>query len=294
MISRFVKNQPALYYTIKQAHWSYLEHFGSEYYLYRDLDFGIRIKLITKDDSVSKKIYLGYYEKETVSFLKKIILTGDVFYDIGANIGYYSLLFSVLAGPTGRIHAFEPSVREFSFLTENVHINRLVNVYLNQLAVADVCGIMEISVLENPAYGAYNTLGIPTHEDIANLPFRKETIRSITLDDYYSLYNARMPSIVKVDVEGAELCVLKGGKKLLSRDDSPLLVLEICPSTLMGLGVEPGQIIELVKDYGYHLYSIQPNGYLIPFKEEISLNLVAVKDAFSSRLSFLHGHASAM
>jgi FkbM family methyltransferase len=278
MINRFSKDHPWLYRKIKNQYWFILsKYLRKDSYIHHIVDLDIRIKLLTKDDSVSQNIFLESYEKETISFLKRIVLPGDIIYDIGANIGYYTLIFSKLAGPTGWIHSFEPSKREFFLLAENIKLNFLNNVYINQFAVSDFPGIIEMSVFDDPAYGAYNTIGLPTHQRVENQIFRKEAVRSITLDEYYAAYSVQKPSILKIDVEGAEMNVLKGGKKLLSCDDSPILVIEICEDTLKGMEIIPDQVLELLRIYSYILFSIRSDGFLVPFDEKISLNLIAVK-----------------
>ncbi|MGB8214535.1 MAG: FkbM family methyltransferase [Anaerolineales bacterium] len=246
-------------------------------FIYHNFDFDIKVKLITKDYAVSKVIFTDSYERETISFLKRIILPEDIIYDIGANIGYYSLIFSRLVGPKGWVHSFEPSEREFLLLAENVNLNSFNNVYLNQLAISEFSGIIEMSISEKPAYGAYNTIGVPTHGSVEKEIFRKETIRTTTLDDYSSVYNVQKPSIIKIDVEGGELNVLKGGRNLFSREDSPILVLEICEATLKGFGIVPNQVLNLLKEYSYNLFSIRSDGLLVPFGEGISLNIVGIK-----------------
>lgn len=286
MIKRFFQNHPWLYRTIKKNYWSCLyKSSRRRHVVYRSSDPELTIKLITKDNSVSKFIFLDSYEKETVSFLSSIVINGDIVYDIGANIGYYTLVLSKLVGETGRIHAFEPSFREFSILADNLQLNHLHNGYLNQLAVTDHSGMMEMSVMDDPAFGAYNTLGKPTHRKVENSTIRKEIVRGMALDDYCSAYPTQKPSIIKIDVEGAELDVLRGGRKLLSQDDSPLLVIEVCEATLRGLDVTPDKVIKMLQDYGYDLFSIHPQGYLVPFTEGVSLNLVAAKPNLQRRFN---------
>jgi FkbM family methyltransferase len=285
MVRKFSKEHPWLYRIIKKNYWLLLSSsLKRESCVYQGVEFDFRVRLNIKDDSVSKRIFFESYERETTSLLRKLVSPGDVIYDIGANIGYYSLLFSKLVGSTGWVHSFEPSQREFLALCENIKINNLKNVYLNQLAVSDISGNFEMSVFESSTFGAYNTLGIPNHHKVEKEAYKKNNVRTIKLDDYYSIYCSQKPSVIKIDVEGAELGVLKGGHNLFTSKGSPIIVLEICEETLMGLNVSSSQVKDLLADYGYQLFSIQPGGLLTPLTLKDSTNVVATKEHAIQRI----------
>ena len=237
MISKFYVQHPWLYRKLRGLWWSVGRNLHKTRFLFTSNNLGFKINLIPTDDSVSKLIFLNSYEKETLSFFKKAIVPGDVVYDIGANIGFYSLYFSRLVGLNGQVHSFEPSAREFVALCENVSLNSIKNVYLNQLAISNETGYIDMAVLEDSAYGAYNTLGTPKHRNVINQSYHHEIVRTITLDKYFCLFESKLPTFIKIDVEGAEMLVLEGGANMFSRDNAPTIVIEVCQLTLDGFGI---------------------------------------------------------
>jgi FkbM family methyltransferase len=286
MINKLAREHPWLYLNFKKAYWPILRRWlKAKSYIYTNVDFDFKIKLIVNDESVSRRIFFNSYEKETVAFFRKLISPRDVIYDVGANIGFYSLIFSKLVGGSGQVHSFEPSRREFLSLAENVKLNCMNNVFLNQLAVSNCSGTSEMTVFNNQTFGAYNTLGRPNHHKVLKENARKEVVRTITLDNYYAMCRGLKPSIIKIDVEGAELSVLSGGKNLLCANDAPVLVLEICDETLEGLGNFRNEVNELLKEYSYNCFSLNPNGTLAHFDEKTSLNVVAAKQNSLSRFT---------
>lgn len=246
-------------------------------FLYNIDEFNIKIYLSPVDFSVSRQIFLKDYEFETTSAIKKILKKGDVVFDIGANIGYYTLIFAKLVGKTGAVHSFEPSIREFASLCENIKLNKYNNIFLNQVAVTNYDGFMKMAIFEDSTFGAYNTIGKPTHQIVESQVYKEEIIKSLSLDTYCKIYGSLTPQLIKVDIEGAELQLINGGTKLLSSPKSPILVIEICEKTLKGTRSSPQAVVEKLRYFGYDLFSIKRNGHLIYYEDGISLNLIAIK-----------------
>src|ERR1700677_2127501 len=84
--------------------------------------------------------WLGLYEYEKQELFGSLVKTGDVVFDVGANVGYYTLLAATLVGPSGTVHSFEPSPRNASILRKHVSFNRLANVEFHESAVSDKDG----------------------------------------------------------------------------------------------------------------------------------------------------------
>ena len=123
----FEDAHPWLIRQIKKQYWKILKLLNISSFTYSYNHGLTKIKLNPKDDSVSKPVYLNSYENETVKFISRYVNRGDIIFDIGANIGFFSLLFSSLSSPSGYVHAFEPSTREFLKLCKNVELNCLDN-----------------------------------------------------------------------------------------------------------------------------------------------------------------------
>jgi FkbM family methyltransferase len=179
-----------------------------------------------------------------------LVRRGDVVFDVGANLGYYTLLFSHLAGPRGEVHAFEPVPATFERLAANLERERRSgNVRANRAAVGEKAGS---AVLFQPGsdhcqaslapHGAGSwSAGPAVTEHAAPL---------ITLDGYARERRVSRIDFLKCDVEGAELAVLRGAAGLLERHH-PILHLEVCPAWTRDFGYEPGELAAFVAGLGY-------------------------------------------
>lgn len=194
---------------------------------------------------------------EKILFLN-VVLKGDVVFDIGANRGYYTLLFSHLAGRTGEVHAFEPVSRTFHRLVKSIaSVKRFDNVYLNNVAVGDVSGLINLYLpgdddgqasMKAHSSGSWSEAGaIETFE-----------CKIIRLDDYVESARLNRLDFVKCDVEGAELFALKGLARTLSKF-SPVLYLEICPDWTRNFNYSPPEITEFLMSFGYSTFHLINN-----------------------------------
>lgn len=180
-----------------------------------EIDFPIlkdtTIKL--RKDSFLTSLILNDFEHDELAFLKKILDKGDVVFDIGANIGIYTLLSSRYVGEFGVVYAFEPSPNSYKKLNSNIAQNKLVNVNTKMLAVSDSSNQL-LSLYENiNGYDALSNLIQPISDtDIIT------KVKTITLDDFILNEKVKVNKIkfVKVDVEGWEIHVLQGAKSLLN------------------------------------------------------------------------------
>jgi len=283
MINPFEKKHLGLSTKNKKRYWS-LKKKGNHNFVYHLDDLDFYLKLNTSDDSVAKKVFFGNYEKGTCRFIQKILRGGEVVYDIGANIGFYTILFSRLVGDTGKIHAFEPSQREYHSLCENISLNKLNNVVLNQLGISNQNTLATLNVLKDEKFGAYNTLGKVTHHAVRNAEINQETIRLTTLDSYFENYSSKIPNLLKVDVEGVEKLVFQGGRSILKSEDAPLIVCEICEETLEGTNSSSEEICQLLKQYGYSIYNLDNDGNISEYKKSFSQNAVAIKEFHFQRI----------
>ena len=158
--------------------------------------------------------WLGCYEAEKQRLCVRLLQPGMVAYDLGANVGFYSLLFSRLVKPEGSVHAFEPLPRNCSVLKRHLALNRLENVVVYPIAVAEKSGTACFDTGPNPSMGHLvavgGTLKVPT----------------IALDEFVYAYNKPAPNIVKMDIEGGEIKALAGMRRLL-REKRPWLLIAL-------------------------------------------------------------------
>lgn len=169
------------------------------------------------------RIFLGTYEREQTGRFLRHIRAGDVVFDVGAAVGYYTLLSSLLVGDQGRVVAFEPAPRNVAFLRHHLRINRLGNATVHQSAVGSRSGRVRFSMRRGTGTGRIDQMG-------------NTTVSVCRLDDMLAR-EPRMPTHVKIDVEGAELQVLQGAKSLLRRH-RPMIFLSTHGPHLHGLCCE--------------------------------------------------------
>ena len=138
---------------------------------------------------------LGVHEPFETEIIKKEIKKGDTVLDIGANIGYYTLIFAELVGENGKVFAFEPDPTNFAILEKNVEANGYKNVVLVQKAVTNKPGKLGLYLNEDrkAAHRIYDP-----HNGSKSIE-----IESIKLDDYFKDYDGEM-DFIKMDIEGAE------------------------------------------------------------------------------------------
>jgi FkbM family methyltransferase len=149
--------------------------------------------------------WLGSYEMNKRLAFEREIFPGAVVYDIGANVGYFSLLAAVLVGQEGRVFAFEPLPRNLDFLRRHVALNGL----------EDVVQILPVAVSENSGEAAFD---LGASSAMGHLAERGEiTVEMAALDDLVKSGELPPPDFMKVDVEGAEYAALKGAQYLLER-----------------------------------------------------------------------------
>ena len=205
-------------------------------------------------DSIAFSLYrlksLNFREMPLTKFFIKNAKKEDVFYDIGANYGFYSFLCQEIIHNEGEIHAFEPNKKVFKYLKLNIGDGK--KFYLNKKAVSNKNGeIVFFNNLNNSA-----TSSIIPSKNIDNKK-NKEKVKSITLDKYVQNHTA--PTIIKIDVEGAEEKVLLGGKKFL-KNNSPIISLEVWEK-------DRGRkyhlkAINFLKKLGYSMFRIKNDGEL--------------------------------
>ncbi len=200
--------------------------------------------------------WLGSYEMKKRQAFEAVIPNGAIVYDIGANVGYYSLLAAALVGDEGLVYAFEPLPRNVDFLRRHVALNHFKQVEIIEAAVSDRTGQASFDLGASSAMGHISDSG-------------EIDVRMVSLDDLLNAGEIRPPDYMKVDVEGAEYQALKGARKLLERHH-PILFLD----THQREAHLP--TIDLLRDLGYRFkildgQSLKETKELIAFPAERDL-----------------------
>jgi FkbM family methyltransferase len=189
-------------------------------------------------------------DADKIAFLR-LVRRGDVVFDVGANLGYYTVLFSHLAGPRGEVHAFEPVPATFERLAASLAREcRSGNVQANRTAVGDSTGTA-VLFLPGDDHGQASLARHAGDGSWSAGPAVTEHASPLTtLDAYARERGVRRIDFLKCDVEGAELAVLLGAAGLLERH-RPVLHLEVCPAWTRDFGYAPGELAEFVRGLGY-------------------------------------------
>jgi FkbM family methyltransferase len=190
--------------------------------------------------------YLGLtinrtYESEVTQFLQERVRSGQVVVDLGANIGYFTLLLAKLVGPRGHVVAFEPDPTTFRLLERNVRENGYTNVVLHRQAVADRCGSALLYLNpDNPG----------DHRLVDGADRESVEVDVISIDEALPELRTRI-SWVKMDIQGAELAALRGMRTLLGTNREMGIVMEFCPRALADFGEQPEEVFELLEGSGF-------------------------------------------
>jgi FkbM family methyltransferase len=173
------------------------------------------------DPGPSNRAYAsGNNELPIQRALAEHLKNGGVFYDIGANVGFFTVLGAKLAGSAGQVYAFEPVPENAAYVRLNVRLNRFRNVRVIEKAVSSQSGQGELWIAEYSGGAALTTAAMPPDAK------KKIAIEVVSVDDLVFRHNWRRPSVIKIDVEGAEMDALKGMAGTL-RGVQPVLIYEI-------------------------------------------------------------------
>jgi len=184
---------------------------------------------------------VGEYEPGCVRALREHLLEGSVCVDVGANVGYFSILMSRLVGKHGQTIAFEPMPENVELLRENIEVNGLENIVVVAAAAGDESGSVEL--LNAASDRATKTASVVGYH--IEGPAQTTVVRCVRLDDYFDA-SVPPPALIKIDVEGAELMVLKGARQTIAKSQ-PTLIVEI-----HGWGSSGSQeVLDLLAEYGY-------------------------------------------
>ena|SRR2546421_1452700 len=232
--------------------------------------FGDRIAGDTREIIQQYIYYFGVWEPHLTRWINQRLAPGDTFIDIGANIGYYSLLASRLVGASGAVIAIEASPQTFSALEANLARNRARNVRAVNIAVSDSVGTVKLF------RGPETNIGVTTIFEEEGLKWGCEfecEIESAPLSAILRPDEMKNARLIKIDVEGAEWAVVAGMSLLLSSGRADLeAVVEMNPERLAQQGKQPEDILEIFRVAGFHAYCLEndysPLNYLPPYIEK--------------------------
>lgn len=240
-----------------------------------DVDF--RIKLNTKKDE-AKEILLRIdngnpneehilsflrggmsYEPDVTKILQKILEPGDVFIDVGANVGYFTVLGSTLVGPEGKVFAFEPDPKNIDRIKFHCANNKCDNVQIISRPASH--SVEDVKFYFNKSSSGGNALWNPG-EYFGDPDFNDgyTVMKSTTLSDEFATQGIEKIKLVKIDTEGAEYSILKGAKDWLTGQSIPFIIAELNGFGLNKLDTSVEEFIEFMYSKGYLAFLLYLDG----------------------------------
>ncbi|MQF95920.1 MAG: FkbM family methyltransferase [SAR202 cluster bacterium] len=211
---------------------------------------------------------LGEYEPRTTELLERLVQPGTTVLDIGGHVGYYSLIAARKTGSAGRVFAFEPELSNYELLTQNIELNGYQNITAVNKAAFRGTGklALHISGLDTGRHSIYDH----------SLPETgTQEVETVAVDSFLESQGWPKVSLVKIDVEGAEVDVLVGMDRLLREPEDIKLIVEFNPLLLQNAGVDVHQFLEIPTRWGFTVQVVDEEEGIIPLEQADPSQLVA-------------------
>jgi len=238
--------------------------------------FGHEMFLDPSDSIVSPFLLRdGYFEPYETALIASQIRPGDVVLDIGANIGYYTLILARLVGETGRVYAFEPDPTNFELLKKNVRANGYQNVVYIKKAVSDRSGPLSLYLCPDNKgdHRIYDS-----RDDRASI-----TVEAVTLDEHFADFQGQI-NFIKMDIQGAEGRAIKGMLRLLDCHRETSMITEFWPAGLHRSGVPAQVYLSDLERLGFQLFRIDEDEETteLTSREELLAKYPATREEFGN------------
>jgi len=207
---------------------------------------GGRIYLDIREKPWIRTIALEAFERPKVSALEHFLRPGMTLVDVGANIGFFSLVAARLVGPTGRVLAVEPEPANCTRIERNVELNGYPNVEIAQVALGDRNG--EVTLHLATDHGHHSLLDRSPDRAGATIAVPLQT-----LDTLLATHNIGRVDVLKVDVEGLEVEVLRGAAETIRTNPEIVILMDVHES----LGVSAADVCGLIESYGLATYEVR-------------------------------------
>ena len=195
------------------------------------------------DYAHSQIFWHGMRDKWEIYHLRRLLRPGAVILDVGANVGYYSLVLAHFLQQDCTIYAFEPNPHTYECLTRNIALNGMGDViHARHLGLSDCAGEAAFS---EPVGNSGATTLVEGHG-----------VAVSTLDSFVRANGIARVDLIKIDVEGMERPVLEGGRRLLESTPTPMVLIEVNPPTLRRAGTSPEDLIDDIRGLGFAIYEI--------------------------------------
>ncbi len=232
------------------------------------MKFGIKMKLNIREYVQVFLYNYGAYELPTIKFFRNYAKKNMTIIDVGANVGYHTLILSQIAGETGKVFSFEPEINNLNLMKENIALNHFKNIEVLRKAASSQNGSIKLYLSNSDNLGVHSTVYCAE-----TLSKEYEEIEAVRLDDFAKENNIKV-DFVKIDVEGAETDVLAGMDTIL-KTHRPILVVELVEKLQKLKGLSTASVKkELFEKYQYQSYKILDSGEI----EKLDINTTQDSD----------------
>lgn len=220
---------------------------------------GVNLSLDLSDGMQRNMYYLGFLEPRYLKCLSRYVSPGNVFVDVGANVGYYSVWAAKRVEEQGRVFCFEPNPIAFGHLKGNVALNHFGNVTLHNVALGETDAAGGLTLCVGRTGGSHLTLNTSHPDGVVTVPIK-------TLDGCLEAdgFLARGVDVMKIDAEGAETAICKGASAVLTHS-RPYLMTEVDDGLLKRLGSSARELLDSLHQREYQPYHVLRDGGLKPF-----------------------------
>ncbi|MBL7502256.1 FkbM family methyltransferase [Frankia nepalensis] len=217
-------------------------------------EFGIKLLVPPFMRGSARSLVQRHSDRAAFKLMATLLRPGDVVYDVGANIGLYSVHAARQVGPKGRVFAFEAVPTTADRLDETLALNHTREVTVVRAAVSDTSGTISMNVFADPEASGWNSLGthaMHTYDGKAIRPDHTVEVTAETLDAFSEREGIDSIAFCKVDVEGFERHVFSGAASLLSEGRIGVLTFEISEDPLVGEGGVASEVFEALTRHDY-------------------------------------------
>ncbi len=213
---------------------------------------GLRYFFNLRDRAIGLAIATGQFEPNMERLVRMLVKPGMCCIDVGANLGFFSVLLGSLCGPDGQVISLEPFPAAFSLLVRNIRENHLENVVAPlQLAAHETDGKATMCYQADEANDNFGSMFVPHADSKMRSSHATVSIQCQRLDDLIKSGQGIRVDLVKIDVEGSEPYVLRGMKRILL-EQRPIILIELNEHCLVNMGCSSAEeVMALIEEYGY-------------------------------------------
>lgn len=194
----------------------------------------------------------GAYEAATSKFLFRALRPGDTFIDVGAHIGFFSLLASFVVGPEGKVIAVEPTDENYAQLDHNINLNKLDHIHPVKSVISDTDGeaTFYLNKDNDGGHALWDPSAHPLNQKTRDSP-ESMTVRSMTLQSLMNDFDCSHVRLIKIDTEGAEAKILRGARALLKTGAVDFIIAEVNITGLKEMGDTIRGLFALARELGF-------------------------------------------